>query len=210
MTSEYLLDAVGLLDDDLILDAETEYVSKSKAIRKQFMIWLPTAACVALLLITYPMFKGGAETGSASAPSAGDAAMSSTTGEMEYSSSQAASSSPSQSSGGSAVGQANTEIYVTLDGVEYIFHRSESAPIADMLPGDCRYLGQLNAKDSASDGDQIYTLFDTVYSDCKLWLKGDGADSVLYLELPEGGYLVCEHSRSHDFSTGNPDKRTGG
>jgi len=193
MTSEHLMDAIGLLDDDLILDAETEYASKSKAIRKQLLIWLPTAACVALLLITYPMLKGGgAESGAASAPTAGDSAMSETIVEHEfhYSSSQAASSSPSQSSGGSAVGQTKTVIYVTLDGVEHAFHRPENAPIAATLPEDCRYLGQLNAKSSASGDDKIYTLFDTVYSDCKLWLKGDGADSVLYLELPEGGYMM--------------------
>ena len=200
MTSEYLLDQIGLLDDDLILDAETEYVSKSKAVRKQLTIWLPTAACIALLLFTVPMLNRGGEE-SAFAPAASDSAMSGTIGESEFSSSQAASSLPVQNSDGATDVSADTFIDVTIDGLHYSFCHHGDDAVLDTLPEGCRYLGQVEPYRDKGNGDKYYYLFNTIYSGCNLWLDGTGKDSTLYLEHPEGGYLVCEYSQTYPSSS---------
>lgn len=200
MTSEYLLDTIGLLDDDLILDAETEYVPKSKPIRKQLMLWLPTAACVALLLISSPLFRGANKESSTTA--CGDAAMSATAETEDYKRFDYVTSneSPSMAAGTEGAASDLTEFYVsvTVDGMACIYSHSypsgepHGVPI-ETLPAGCIQAGIVTSVDE----DATVPHTDTgVYTGCALWLEGRGEESTLYLELPEGGYLVCEYSQT--------------
>ena len=189
MTSEYLLDAFGLIDDDLIVDGESACVRPYKSARKQFLLWLPAAACVALLLVTVPTLgRGGTE--SACAPSASDSAPSDAASEKTELSQDTA-GSISQSGADSSNSTEAILFTVTVDGMEYGFTPSYDVPLLDTLPEDCRHLGQVEPYSSGGDGEEFYTLFNTVYSGCQMWLVGEENDLTLYLELPEGGYLLC-------------------
>ena len=69
MNAEYLLDAIGLLDDDLIQEAE-EYSRPRK--RMNYRAWISLAACLAVVItigygITHMEMGGGANSGGGAA-----------------------------------------------------------------------------------------------------------------------------------------------
>ena len=69
----------------------------------------------------------------------------------------------------------------------------------ETLPEGCRSVGTLVYEEN----DLLLPHTDTgVYVGFALWLEGEGQESILYLELPQGGYLVCEYSQTYDFSHG--------
>lgn len=72
MNSEYLLDAIGLVDDDLIREAEAYRPS-----RRNYSRWLSLAACLAVVLtlgyaVTHLEFGMGGGSAAPSAPSGGN------------------------------------------------------------------------------------------------------------------------------------------
>lgn len=128
MTSEHLLDAIGLLDDGLIREAE-EYVPRKK--RARYGAWLGLAACFALVVVlgygvTHLRMGGGAASGGANAPSAPSGNTMPAPGEPAASSeSQVGAAGGDMSGGGTPgapVGNSGEEDYcaaVMADGVLY-------------------------------------------------------------------------------------------
>lgn len=170
MTSEYLLDAVGLIDDDLIQDAEA--LPRPKAIR--WHRWGSWAACLALVLtlgygVTH--FGVGSKNCSSSAPSA------------SYAAGENGASAPPQepdSSPGSPVGR------IYLNGGEYVL----TGQVLDTLPEGSREVGVLSAlspeaPEPAVDNEALAgcTLFET-------------PDGLLYVQLHEGGWAAAEPPQS--------------
>lgn len=78
MNAEYLLDAVGLLDDDLIREAE-EYAVRKR--RSNYGAWLGLAACLAVVvMLRYGVTHIGMG-GAAGAPAASNGSIAPTAGE---------------------------------------------------------------------------------------------------------------------------------
>ncbi len=123
MTSEYLLDAVGLLDDDLIQEAE-----RYKKPRPNYRAWLGLAACLAVVIVlSYGMTHlgmggsapNGAGGGAANAPSASGGNLAPAAGEP-------AAPGESQNGGGMLMGgigpedsQSDCCAAIMVDGVLY-------------------------------------------------------------------------------------------
>lgn len=207
MTSEHLLDAMGLLDDDLIQDAEVVTQSRSQIIWNQFRRWAPTAACVALLLIAVQFLPlrrdSSSESTDAASPSVGaDASYSHIAGDQESSTNSSVSPSMGQSS--EEENLYHDSVSVTIDGLTYVYLRQytdtpENGPRVETLPDGCQNVGVVEQIHE----DITVPHTDTgIYIGCSLWLEGEGEESTLYLELPEGGYLVFDYSQTHDFSPG--------
>ena len=207
MNTEYLLDAIGLIDDDLILDAE-QPIARPKVIplHRKLSSW---AACLAVVVVlgyslTHLTFLGS-KSDSAAAPSASAPAASAPAAEAPM---EAPAPSPSSSialehdSPGS--GLMFFRVSVTVDGLTHAYNHAypygdPHGAWVDTLPEGCRAVGRVEAL----DGDVTVPHTDIgAYEGCLLWLEGEGQDSTLYLELPEGGYLVCEYSQTYDFSPG--------
>ena len=71
MTSENLLDAVGLLDDDLLQEAELPVRKQRGGVWQQ---WIPLAACLAVVVVmSYGLTQFGAVSGGSASGSAGAA-----------------------------------------------------------------------------------------------------------------------------------------
>ena len=184
MTSEFLLDAIGLLDDDLIQDAE-QVPARSKAV--PFPTRLASlAACLALVIIlsygvTHLPFgasksdTGAASTGSTSASAGGSGASSQTQED-------AADSAPAPS-----------ELEGLNEGIILVGTNAYqlTGDALDALPGSCRVLGIL---DFSANADAATPSVDVEeYVGCTLWAQEDTeAPSALYLQLPDGRYAVAE------------------
>ena len=95
-------------------------------------------------------------------------------------------------------------VLVTVDGLTYAYTHTyppteDHGPWVETLPEGCRGVGTVVNQEN----DLLLPHTDTgVYVGCALWLEGKGRESTLYLELPQGGYLVCEYSQTYDFSSG--------
>ena len=215
MTSEHLLDAVGLLDDDLIQDAEVLTRSRPQVIWNQFRRLAPAAACVALILFSVQFLQtggGSSESTGAAAPSFSNDAAASTsdaTGDHESFSgtSQEVSSSVGSDPEFPEENPLGFRVLVTIDGLTYAYSHTypptdAHGPLVDTLPEGCLPVGAV----VSIDGDITVPHTDIgIYEGCALWLEGTGEGSTLYLELPEGSYLVCEYSQTYDFSPGASD-----
>ena len=202
MTTEYLLEAMGYLDDDLIADADLP-VKKSPIplpdpgrVRR----WSSLAACLVLAvslgwLITHTGMgdkKSESPAPAASAPAASAPAASTP-----------AASIPVGSEGASS-DLVGFRAFITVDGLTYAYAHNHPyadpyGPWVDTLPEGCRPVGTV--QDLAGDLSIPHTDIG-VYGGCALWLEGEGRNSTLYLEHPDGVYLVCEYSQTYDFSPG--------
>lgn len=176
MTSEYLLDAVGLIDDDLIQDAEA--LPRPKAI--PWRRWGAWAACLALVLALGYGVAHLSKNCSGAAPSASCA-----TGENGASADSATGgvSEPPQepdSFSGSPVGR------IYLSGGEYVL----TDQILDTLPEDSREVGILSA---LSPDAPEPTADNEALVGCALFEAPDG---LLYVQLPEGGWAAAEPPQS--------------
>ena len=214
MNTEFLLDAIGLIDDDLILDAEQQ-VPRPKVIplRRKWTSW---AACLAVVVVLgygisqlplMGMKSDSASTGSA-APSAPAASAPASSAPATDAPMEPAPTSPSASI---STGDSSSEsdlmsfrVMVTIDGLTYAYSHTypygeSHGAWVDRLPEGCRDVGRIEPIDE--DVTVPHTDIGC-YEGSTLWLEGEGRDSTLYLELPEGGYLVCDYSQTYDFSPG--------
>ena len=213
MTAEYLLEAVGLIDDDLIQDAQTRPASRPAPAR--WTRWGALAACLAVVVaLGYGTAHLPMDHKSSASPSA-DAAAGTTcsSASMETGAAQKdfAASNPAAGASSVATGSEPPEagwlgfrVLVTVDGLTYAYNHTyppseDHGPWAETLPEGCRSVGAIVDEEN----DLLLPHTDTgVYVGCPLWLEGEGQESTLYLELPQGGYLVCEYSQTYDFSSG--------
>lgn len=197
MTPEFLLDALGLLDDDLIQDAELRTAPKVLPWRR----WASWAACLALVLtLGYGAVRLGVSGGGSSAGAPQDSESPSVAGGSGNSSGSSSSGSAEEPSTYSVVVSVSdgARVYTyqhTVDGPED-YH---SGPRVDALPENCRSLGVVEAL-----ADDITVPHTDVgwYEGYPLWMQGEGWGGPLYVGLPEGGYLVCEYSQTYDFQGG--------
>ena len=185
MTREHLLDAMGLIDDALIRDAEAPPTPIVFSWRR-LTAW---AACLALVLaLGYGATRlemgggtsGGASSGgSASGPSSGDAA-----GGLSGTGSASQDSEAPPSQGAGAAGTEGASVF-TQDGEYRLTGRT-----LDALPQGSRSLGELSAlypdaPAPATDGED--------YVGCPLF---EGPEGTLYIQLPGGGFAEAEPVRS--------------
>ena len=189
MTREHLLEAMGLLDDDLIREAE-EPVNRKKWNREA---WISLAACLAIVLtIGYGVVQSGWwSTNSASGSSSAGAAMEDWSGGSGDStaSSGAAAASGEAESGNTASGLAGEVLTVMVPVGDEVYpyqHRYEEDRVLDTLPEGCRSLGQLGAY---GDGENTPYTDDDAFLGGELWIAGEGWNGPVYLETPEGTYL---------------------
>lgn len=183
MTSEFLLDAIGQIDDSLIFDAEKP-IKRSPPIRNFAGIAAVLALCVSLSPPFFWRAGNNAATGEA-APSSSGATTGGTspnysnmTDDMQTESSQ--SSKPgaaAPSSPGSAA------LFLTERGA-YSLLRCR----IDTLPDGCRSLGSLT---QAVDGAATYpATLDADYVGCSVWESADG--TILYLQLSNGNWVAAQ------------------
>lgn len=207
MSREHLLEAIGLLDDDLIREAE-EY----RRSRRNYRPWISLAACLVVVLAlgygvtrlrTVGEMSGGASQNTTATPSAScglDAASGEVfPGDMPFDmegESQAGNSAPSESEEPTSPGAPNPEgdvllVSVYLDGnwcrFTHVYNRD---PVLEALPEGCVSLGQAERQHESAaapwtDGDR--------YLGCEVWLLpgGEPGETLIYLERPEGDYLEC-------------------
>lgn len=191
MTREHLLEAIGLLDDELIKEAE-EPVGKKKWNRES---WIALAACLAIVLtIGYGVVQNGwwSANSSSGSSSAGAAAEDWTgaTGGADVSS-QTATAPGEAESGNASSGMSGEGLAVMVPVGDQVYsyqHRYEQDRVLDTLPEGCRSLGQVETYTQGED--TPYTDGD-VFLGSRLWIAGEGWDGPVYLETPEGTYLEC-------------------
>ena len=199
MNGEHLLEAMGLLDDDLIAQAEEPVRKARPRLARSWRTAL--AACLALVLAvsivgeniygdpgdsTSPSTSSGAPATSnqgSGSPSSGDSAP-----DMEASPGEpgaAGDSSPNLS----------REVLIVVvqegDRVWSYQHWYEEDRVLDALPEGCRSLGRVGAY--AEGEDCIYTDMGE-FPDAPLWIAGEDMEGPVYLELPQGGYLECRRA----------------
>lgn len=217
MNAEYLLDAIGRLDDDLVREAE-----RYRRPRARYGRLLGWAACFAVVIslgyvLTHvggmgggaaPSFSGG---GNGGAPASGNSAPSASDG--------AAVPSETDTPLGPAPGGGNAEVpgnpgdygdaspdlrdkvlLISLrmdepmNRLSYAFHHYYNEDrILNELPEGCVGLGQLEALSVDEEPNVPYTDSEE-YVGCPVWLlRTDPVQKKfkLYVELPEGGYLEC-------------------
>lgn len=213
MNAEHILHAMGMLDDTLIQEAERYRRPQMDRSR-----WIGLAAGFAVVLaLGYGVsLLGNIRTGGsvpndylgiAGAPGSQQSSMSSTdsaqNGGAEIPVPDA--SVPAQSESPSAPVY-NIQLFVTDGGTKYTYScqldelpedkiQVETSQL-DTLPDNCRSLGKIVRLESANET-RPYTDIGW-YVDCSLWIQGSGWQGPVYLELPAGGYLVFEHSETHN------------
>lgn len=176
MTAEHLLEAMGLLDDDLIQEADV--IVKRRPVN--WRGWGSLAACAVLVIaIGYALPSLWMNGGSNNSSTAGagpqvDAANSS--GGASYSGIfwPQTDGEPSASEQGA----------IFLDSQTYFL----TGEIVEELPEGCAALGELS--DADSDAPSPSTTVEA-YVGCALW---QGADGLFYVQLPGGGYAVAERA----------------
>lgn len=207
MNAEHLLDAMGLLDDDLVREAEQYSPSKPKI---HYKTWLSWAACFAVVLvlgygITYLKSSGGTgfhqfTNGAASMPSASDSLgeappQSGENAELEGADKPILTepTAPGASGDGSSgAGEEALVISVWLDEPvngrpHSVFHWYGEDQTLDELPEGCVSLGELERLPEREEANVPYTDREE-YIGCQAWLLQEDPNR-LYVELPEGGYL---------------------
>ena len=184
MTREHLLEAMGLLDDDLIKQAE-EPVSRKKWNRES---WISLAACLAIVLtIGYGLVQNGwwstnSSSGSSSAGTAAEDWSGNTGGDAPASSETV--TAPEEAGSGIASSGLGGEVLAVMvpvgDKVYSYQHRYEQDRVLDNLPEGCRSLGRVGAY--AEGEDCIYTDMGE-FPDAPLWIAGEDMEGPVYLEL---------------------------
>ena len=181
MTSEELLQVIGLVDDGLIQEAQA-YLPPARTSRRPFGRALAgglAAACLVVAVLFHlpaaPLSSSGstADSTTAGAPSQ--------PGEGNGSAQEEGSVSDGGSSGTSSSGAAQ-DILHTPEGAYILTGETVST-----LPQDSRQLGVLffQGEDSQT---QLYT-GRREYAGCMLW---EGPDGILYVQLPGGGYALAQ------------------
>ena len=196
MTREHLLEAMGLLDDDLIAQAEEPVQARPAAPARRR--WAALAACLALVLVvsvvgknlyggpgdsTSPSTSSGAPTASnqgGGSPSSGDSAP-----DME------ASPGEPGAAGDTSTNDSREVLIVVVQEGDRVWsyqHWYGEDRVLDALPEGCRSLGRVGVY--AEGEDCVYTDMGE-FPDAPLWIAGEDMEGPVYLELPQGGYLEC-------------------
>ena len=182
MTADYLLDAMGLIDDDLIRDAE---VLPAPALLSSARRWTNRLSTLAACLVLVAALGYGISNlgmgGDSAAPSTSTGAM--------PSSSAVADSSCATSTPASAEPVSGGTIFLSTDRGTLTY--ALSGELVTQLPENCRSLGELallkdGGQDSpATDGE--------AYAGCPLWAEGEEPVPVLlYVRLADGSYALAE------------------
>lgn len=197
MTSEFLLDAIGQMDDDLVTEA-------AEPVRRKIP-WLKVSGWAAALLLcvgvaSLPDLLPRNASGTAAPESdffLGDVMLDQDTkGEdYEYRSEQesqvkepsAANKTESATvTDGSAAGVMEPTFF-TQRGVYFLM--GEEFPYKPKLP-DTETLNKLGVLVAAVPGEQLYPSTGAKeYIDCPVWESEDG--KILYIQLKDGGYLFA-------------------
>lgn len=197
MTSEFLLDAIGQMDDDLVTEAAE--------ISPRTIPWLKVSGWAAALLLCVgvaslpnllPMNSSGT-----TAPEAdwflGDVMLDQDgkVDDYEYRSeqeSQVKDSSANKSESAVADGATPTQgifepLFFTQRGVYMLM--GEEFPYKPKLP-EAEFLKELGVLAAAVPGKQVYPSTGIQeYVGCPVWESADG--TVLYIQLKDGGYLFA-------------------
>ena len=161
MTPEFLLEAIGLLDDDLIVQAQSAPVRRTVPWRQ----WLGLCACLALVVF---IGRGMVQNWSSSSGA--------------VTSAQAGNSSAENGQTGAQPGPdvANGAIYLLLEGHSYV----PSGEVTDTLPQGAREAGILSP---SAEGAPSPSTNEPSYVGCALFAGPDGR---LYVQLSQGTYAV--------------------
>lgn len=167
MTSEHLLEAMGLLDDDLIVQAERAPARKPIPWQR----WLGLCACLALVFL---VGRGVVQNWSGSSSSNGAGASTSAGG-----------GSPSGDAGSAGTSSGTVSlpdgsVYILLDNRSYL-STEETVP---ELPDGAVELGILS---QVEEGITSPSTNGTAYVGCALYA---GADGLLYVQSDQGDYEV--------------------
>ena len=182
MTADYLLDAMGLIDDDLIQDAE---VLSAPALRSSVRRWTDRAAALAACLVLVAALGYGISNlgmgGDSAAPSTSTGAM--------PSSSAVADSSCATSTPASAEPVSGGTIFLSTDRGTLTY--ALSGELVTQLPENCRSLGELALlKDSEQDSP---VTDGEGYAGSPLWAEGEEPiPAVLYVQFADGRYALAE------------------
>ena len=182
MTADYLLDAMGLIDDDLIQDAE---LLSAPTLLSSVRRWTERAATLAACLVLVAALGYGISNlgmgGDSAAPSASTGAM--------PSSSAVADSSCATSTPASAEPVSGGTIFLSTDRGTLTY--ALSGELVTQLPENCRSLGELALlKDSEQDSP---VTDGEGYAGSPLWAEGEEPiPAVLYVQLADGRYALAE------------------
>lgn len=168
MTSEHLLEAMGLLDDDLILQAERAPARRPVPWQQ----WLGLCACLALVFL---VGRGMVENWGGSSNTSSGASASTSAGAGEPSGDVG---SAGTSSGSTALPDGS--VYILVENRSYL-STGETVP---ELPAGAEELGVLS---EVEDGVSSPSTNGADYVGCVLY---DGGDSLLYVRLDQGDYAV--------------------
>lgn len=218
MNAEYLLDTIGLLDDDLLQEAE-RYTARTASRQR----WIGLAASLAVVIVLgYGISQlGGIGMGGGSAAPGSQAG--GNAGEDRPAASMSADSAlPSAPAGGEGIdgtdsaGASNeTDASLTAPGasgdaspdmreqvlsvsfkidqlVYGFYHYFGEDRVLDELPEGCVSLGPVEAL--GPEYTETPATDNEAYVGCEAWLLPEDPawqEYRLYLELPEGGYLEC-------------------
>lgn len=182
MTSEELLQVIGLVDDGLIQEAQA-YLPPVRASRRP--LWralaggLAAACLVVAILFHLPAAPLSSSGSTADSTTAGAPAQ---PGEGNGSAQEEESSVSDGGSSGTSSSGAAQDILHTPEGAYILTGETVST-----LPQDSRQLGVLffQGEDSQT---QLYT-GRREYAGCMLW---EGPDGILYVQLPGGGYALAQ------------------
>ena len=205
MTPEYLLDAVGLLDDDLIAEAEEPLSARKPAPIIRLRRWGGAlAACLVLAFALNWVFTGtwesNSSSGGASAPSgnmangagapAGSAGSESGDGDVsDFMSAEP--NAPEQS--GAAASSQETKPGAVLPGtilVENAAHGTSTYSIGryvDELPQGAALVGELSETGPGAPSPSVNR---AEYAGLELWMSEDGTS--VYVALPDGGWAEAD------------------
>lgn len=168
MTSEHLLEAMGLLDDDLIVQAERAPARK----HVPWQQWLGLCACLALVFL---MSRGMVQNWSGSSNASSGASASTSAG--------GGAPSGDVGSAGASSGTASLpdgSVYILVENRSYL-STGETVP---ELPHGAVELGVLS---EAEDGAPSPCTNTAEYVGCLLY---DGGDGQLYVRSDQGDYEV--------------------
>jgi len=183
MTAEYLLDAMGLIDDDLIQDAEVlPALTRLSSVRSWTDRAATLASCLVLVLALGYVVSNLGMGGDSAAPAA-------STGSAPASSTVADSSCATSAPASTELASGST-IFLHTDRGTLTY--ALSGEYAEELPEHCRALGELASLHQDGKGEMPLT-DGTEYEGCSLWAEGEEPiPAVLYVQLPDGRYALAE------------------
>ena len=197
MNGEHLLEAVGLLDDDLIAQAEEPVRARRPGpVRRR---WAALAACLALALVVGVVGKnvhGDLVTNAASGGAPPEAAQGSGSPSSGGSAPDMGASpgEPGAATGDSSTNSSREVLIVVVQEGDRVWsyqHWYEEDRALDALPEGCRSLGRVGVY--AEGEDCVYTDMGE-FPGAPLWIAGEDMEGPVYLELPQGGYLECRRA----------------